>query len=151
MTVIPRSPVLKGFELICERLAWRDWTLSDTIDAIHLIRVELSDSMPMDSGAVILGQPVNHLDSYCIAPTGLDPRTGIALIEHNPILHCNPVLIQRLLRNIQNILAKYSLRDLLRILVIATYVKDHFWIFSTPEPATSIVWVGTIYPIAIIK
>jgi hypothetical protein len=49
MTVIPRTPVLQDWECICEMVARCDWTLGDTVDAVKLHGVQLSQSVPMNA------------------------------------------------------------------------------------------------------
>lgn len=45
--------ILRGSPGIVERVSRSNWTLGDTIDAIHVRSQPLSDSMPVNAGAIL--------------------------------------------------------------------------------------------------
>lgn len=62
MTVIPGAPVLHGPPGIIETIPGRYRTLSYAIDTVHMHSQPLSDSMPMNTGAIALKMVVDY---YC--------------------------------------------------------------------------------------
>ena len=66
MAVVPRTAVLQDWECICEMVAGCDWTLGDTVDAVKLHGVQLSQSVPMNARPIgvvtCVWQPVVDCD-----------------------------------------------------------------------------------------
>lgn len=52
MAVIPRAAILIGSPSVGKALPRRNWTLSDTIDSVHVHGLVLPDSVPVDTGAI---------------------------------------------------------------------------------------------------
>ena len=57
-----------------------EWTLSNAVHPVHLERVQLPNSVPVDRGAIEC-QVVQYRDLESIAPASLDPRTRISAVE----------------------------------------------------------------------
>lgn len=53
MTMVPRCSVLYGLEFVCESIPCRDRALRNRIDAVMFKTVQHSDTMPMNSCAVV--------------------------------------------------------------------------------------------------
>lgn len=71
--MVPRGSILSRLEAVCEVLARCDGTLSDAIDAIHIHRLVLSNSMPMDTGT-IFAHVVYHSDVDGLLNSELETR-----------------------------------------------------------------------------
>ena len=54
VAMIPRTSILHSFPCVGERVPRSDRALSYAIDAVHMHGVQLSNSVPMDTGAVVL-------------------------------------------------------------------------------------------------
>lgn len=72
--MVPRGSILSGLEAVCEVVARRDRTLGDAIDAVHIHRLVLSNSVPMDTGAVI-AHAVNNSDVDSLSSS--EPETRL--------------------------------------------------------------------------
>jgi hypothetical protein len=66
VTVIPRRSILSCFEDIVEAIARCNRTLRDTIDAVHIHRLVLSDSMPVDT-CTIFGHAIDNRNVQSLA------------------------------------------------------------------------------------
>lgn len=71
--MVPRGSVLCRLEAVCEVLARRDGTLGDAIDTVHIHGLVLSDSVPVDAGA-IFAHVVYHGDVDSLINSELDTR-----------------------------------------------------------------------------
>lgn len=71
MAVIPRSTILRCLEKICLGGARSKWAFSNTIDAILVIGIELTQSMPMDACTIVL-HLVDNCDLDIISPIRFD-------------------------------------------------------------------------------
>lgn len=63
--MVPRSSILRGFETVCEVLAWSNWTLSNSIYSVHVHGLVLADSMPVDA-CTILEHVIDHGYVQCL-------------------------------------------------------------------------------------
>jgi hypothetical protein len=63
--MIPGTPVLSRRPRVTKAVPWRDRTLRDAIDTVHVHCLILSDTMPMHACAVPR-QLVDHFDVYCL-------------------------------------------------------------------------------------
>lgn len=81
MGVVPGMAILQGLEFVGEGIALGNRALCDAVHAVHLVGVELGDSMPMDGGAVLL-VVVLHVDNKLVAPARLDEWSGKRAIEN---------------------------------------------------------------------
>lgn len=61
VAMIPRRPVLRRIEDVAEAIPWRNWTLSYAVDTIHVHRLVLSNTMPVNTRAVPL-HTIDHRD-----------------------------------------------------------------------------------------
>lgn len=52
--MIPRRPVLRRVEDIAEAITWRNRTLSDAIDTIHVHGLVLTNAVPVNTCAIPL-------------------------------------------------------------------------------------------------
>lgn len=80
MGMIPGMSVLERTELVSERVPFRDRTLCNAVDTIHLHGVELAYAMPVD-GCPILIIVVLDVDFQLVAPASFDQRPGELLVE----------------------------------------------------------------------
>ena len=81
MAVVPGVAVLQSLKLVCEGVPLSDWTLSDTIDAIHLISEKLPDTMPVDGGAILL-ICIGDVDNDVITPARFDQWSWKGVVEY---------------------------------------------------------------------
>lgn len=58
----PRTSILHGSEGIIETVLGSNWTLSYTIDAVHVHSEPLSNAVPVDASAVMSKMVVDY---YC--------------------------------------------------------------------------------------
>ena len=72
--MIPRASVLHCCPIICEAIPRRDWTLGDAVDAVHMHGVELTNTVPVNTGTVVL-QMVVDINNHLLF-------TRLALIHH---------------------------------------------------------------------
>lgn len=80
MTVVPGVSVLKSAPSVRELISLSNGTLSDTIHTIHLVCVELPDTMPVNCGSVLVVS-VSHVDHKLVSPTRLYQRCWEGIIE----------------------------------------------------------------------
>ena len=76
MAMIPRMAVLSCLEVVGIRVVRSNWTLRYAVHPVSLICVELTNTMPMDSGSIGLKR-VGYMDSDVITPTGLNEWSRI--------------------------------------------------------------------------
>lgn len=74
MSVLPRSELVRVF------LAIRDWTLSDAVDAVHVVAVKLTEAVPVD-GSPIVAILVSDMDDNLITPAGLNDGPWIGAVQ----------------------------------------------------------------------
>ena len=99
----PAGAVLGGAERVSVVFARRDGTLGHAIDAVHLGRVGLSESVPVNRRPVVF-QLVLDGDLDQIAPAGLDPRSGVAPVEDLAALVDHTIGIDGLVFDLQVVL-----------------------------------------------
>lgn len=75
MTVVPRSTELGSKECISSGLAGRDRTLGNTTNTISTDAVELSNTVPMETAAVVL-ERVLDVDNNGVSPVGSNDWPG---------------------------------------------------------------------------
>lgn len=80
MTMVPGVSVLESAPSVCEGVSLSNRTLSDTIDTVHLIRVELPDAMPVHCSTIFV-VVVFHMNHNLISPTGLYYRGREGIVE----------------------------------------------------------------------
>ena len=80
MAVIPGRSVLGHVKPIRVAIARGNGALGHAVDAVVLELVQHPGAMPMDGRAVVV-KVVDDGDLERVAPTGLDPRPGILLVE----------------------------------------------------------------------
>ena len=79
--MIPGVAVLQRLKLISECVSLSDWTLSNTIHAIHMIREKLPNTMPVNCRAILL-ICVRYVNNNVITPAGFDQRTRKRAVEY---------------------------------------------------------------------
>lgn len=72
--VIPRRTVLSRLPLVQTGLTWGKSALGNTRDTVVRVGAQLTDSVPMNSSAV-LGHAVGDINLDLVAPVALDGRT----------------------------------------------------------------------------
>lgn len=80
MTVVPGSTELGCLERICSTGAWRNRAFSKTADAIRSHAVELSDTVPMNTSAVVLKR-VLDIDDDLVTPVSGDGGTRELIVD----------------------------------------------------------------------
>lgn len=80
MAVIPRMPVLQGLPLVGKTITLGNWTLRDSVDTVHLVRVQLTNSVPVYRSSVLVIIVPNVYDEF-VSPAGLDLGAWETLIE----------------------------------------------------------------------
>ena len=78
--MVPRVAVLHGREVVGKGVTRGDGALGDAVDAVHLVGIELSDSMPVDSRAIVR-YSVGDVDDYLVAPASLYDGPGIGAVK----------------------------------------------------------------------
>lgn len=63
MRMVPATPILPRPPSVVEGAARSNWTLRNPIDAVHVRRVKLSDTMPVDACPIML-EMIRHDDGY---------------------------------------------------------------------------------------
>ena len=67
---VPSVAVLPKPESVRESMTIRNWALRDAIDSVHLSGIELTDAVPVDSGAILL-HLVCDMNDNLISPASL--------------------------------------------------------------------------------
>lgn len=80
MAMIPCRAKLCTQELVSARLARRKWALRHTVGAVHLVRLPLTQAMPVDAGA-ICGKIVFNSNPELVAPVRSDGRSRILAVD----------------------------------------------------------------------
>ena len=80
MTVVPRSTELGGKECVCSGLAGRDRAFGNTTNTISTNTVELSNTMPMETAAIVL-EGVLDIDNNGISPIGSNDWPGQLVVD----------------------------------------------------------------------
>lgn len=78
--MVPRGSELSQKERVSSAVAGRDRTFSDTTDAIAADAVELSDTVPVETGAVV-GERVLDVHDQSITPVSKDSGSGILTVD----------------------------------------------------------------------
>lgn len=71
--MVPRGSILRRLEAVCEVLAGCNGTLGDAIDTVHIHRLVLSNSVPVDTGAIV-AHAVYHGDVEGLLNSELETR-----------------------------------------------------------------------------
>lgn len=80
MTVVPRSTELSSKECVLSGLAGRDRTLGKTTNTISTNAVELSDTVPMETAAIVL-EGVLDVDNNLVSPVGSNDWPGHLIVD----------------------------------------------------------------------
>lgn len=80
VAMIPSMSVLKSAPSICETISLRNRALGHTIDTVHLIGIELADTMPMHCSTIEI-VIVLHVDHELISPASLYQRCRKRVVE----------------------------------------------------------------------
>lgn len=80
VAMIPSMSVLKSAPSICETISLSNGALGHTIDTVHLISVELSDTMPVNCCTIEV-VIVLHMDYELISPASLYQRRRERIVE----------------------------------------------------------------------
>jgi hypothetical protein len=78
--VVPSVPILLCSEIIGERDIRGDGTLCDSVNAVHLVGMELANAVPVYRRAVS-GNRVGDMDNELIAPASFERRAGVGPVE----------------------------------------------------------------------
>ena len=78
--MIPRASILSHIEPVRIVRLWRYWALRHSVHSIHLHRMKLSDTMPMNSCPIKL-EIVCDCHLQFITPASLDPGPRILPVE----------------------------------------------------------------------
>ena len=78
--VVPRCAVVGSDEFVDLGITWCKSALSDTVDTVLVIGIELTHAVPVNGGTVV-GQVVGNLDTDCVTPVALNERTWILTID----------------------------------------------------------------------
>lgn len=81
--MVPRVAVLRRPKLIGKGISLSDRTLCDSIDTVHVVRVQLSDSVPVDSRAILV-IIVPDMNDKLVTPACLNQRARKLLVENLP-------------------------------------------------------------------
>lgn len=73
--------ILKSAPSIRETISLSNGALSHTVDTVHLIGVELSNTMPVNCGTIEV-VIISHMDHKLISPAGLYQRRREGVVEH---------------------------------------------------------------------
>lgn len=80
VAVIPSMSILESAPSICETISLRNGALSYTVDTVHLICVELTNTMPVYCSAIEI-VIVLHMDHELISPASLYQRCRERVVE----------------------------------------------------------------------
>lgn len=80
MTVVPGGSVLQSAPPVCKFVSLSNGTLGDPVDTVHLVRFELSDTMPVHRGSIFV-VIVFHMNHELVSPTGLYQRSWEGMVE----------------------------------------------------------------------
>jgi len=80
MTVVPRGTELSSKECVLSGLTWRNRTLGNTTNTISTDAVELSDTVPMETAAVVL-ERVLDVDNNGISPVSSNHWAGHLVVD----------------------------------------------------------------------
>ena len=80
MTVVPGSTELSSKECVGSGLAWRNRALSKTTNTISTDAAELSDTVPMETAAVVL-ERVLDVDNNLVSPVGSNDWPGQLTVD----------------------------------------------------------------------
>lgn len=81
VTMVPRMAVLQGAELVSKLISFGNWALSDAVDTIHLVRKQLTNTMPMYCGSVLV-IVILDVNDQLITPASLYQWPWELLVEH---------------------------------------------------------------------
>lgn len=80
VTMVPRCPILRRFELVCKMIIWCDRALRYCVNTIILKRIKQSHSMPVNRGTVEV-KLINDGNLELISPTSLDEGPGVGIVK----------------------------------------------------------------------
>lgn len=80
VTVIPSRSILGSTPPIRETISLSNGTLCHTIDTVHLVGVELSNTMPVHCGTILI-VIIFHVNHDLISPASLNQRRRKRVIE----------------------------------------------------------------------
>jgi len=83
VAMIPGMSILGSSEVVCVSLTSGDRALRYAIYSIGLIRVELTDTVPVD-GAPVSREKVGHVNGDVVTPASFNQRAGVSAIDHFP-------------------------------------------------------------------
>lgn len=90
MTVVPSMSILQGLPLIGEAITLSNWTLRDTIDTVHLISIELTNSVPVYRSSVPI-IVISNMNDELVSPAGLNLRAWETLVENLASCFLEPI------------------------------------------------------------
>lgn len=104
MTVIPRSAILRDVEFVGIGIVGRNGALCDRVDTVMLEGIEHTDTVPVDSRAVVF-QEVGDRDLDSVTPASFDPWPRILVIKgFAAVRPSNSIRIDVLVGNVEMIL-----------------------------------------------
>ena len=77
-----RCAILRSFESIDFGSTWNNWAFRQAVGAVHFIRTQLSQPMPVDTGSIVL-KVIGDGDFNVISPVGLDSLFRVSLISYD--------------------------------------------------------------------
>lgn len=83
MGVVPGVSILCRPKLIGKSISLSNRALCNSIDTIHLVCVQLSDSVPVDSRAILI-IIIPDVNNNLVTPACLNQRAGKLLVEDFP-------------------------------------------------------------------
>ena len=78
--VVPARAELGSLEYVLASLSGGDWAFRDARDSILLTRVVLTNTVPVDSSAVVL-HAILDIDNNSITPFGPNSRTWVLIVD----------------------------------------------------------------------
>ena len=84
MGMVPGSTVLSCRERVCLGISGSQWTFGETVGAVLCVGVELSDAVPVNTGAVVW-QRILDSDRDGVTPVGVDGRSRQLIIDEKTI------------------------------------------------------------------
>jgi hypothetical protein len=82
--MVPRCTELSGPELVLAGSAGRNWALGDSRHSVVLAGVELSDTVPVDTGAVVI-EVIFDIDDNGVTPFSSHKRPRILAVDEHHI------------------------------------------------------------------
>ena len=85
VAVVPRGTELGGNEGVRSGLAWRNRALSDATNTIGVDAVQLSDTVEVDAGTVVL-HGVLDVHNECVSPVAEKSWSGVLFVDKEALL-----------------------------------------------------------------